>query len=138
MEDYSIRHSTFYRCMTYQCHHLISGKFLEIIVKNILDFWGRWQSRRILISLVTWIQLENTHINVNNPKNDPKTSRTNSKPTYRGGTTSKGVGRMEIQWGAKLHGCDHQREGATGIERKEKQTPWGVCKGKANPHNIWL
>lgn len=51
--------------------------------------------------LVLWIQLNNTHISVNNPENDPKTGRANFRTKCGEEVTLKRIGRAETWLGTK-------------------------------------
>ena len=55
---------------------------------------GRWQSRRTEAHRVTWIQLGNTHIGVNNSEDNLKIGRTNFTTKCREKATSERVGRV--------------------------------------------
>ena len=81
--------------------------------------------------------LDNTHISVTNPGNEPKTGRINSTTKCRE-EPSKGLGRVmwsganrplgPPQWGE----CCRPREG------RKTDSHWWAHTGKNNPHNIWL
>lgn len=61
------------------------------------DDRGRWQSRRTLcVYLILCIQLDNTHIIVKNPENDPKMSRMNSTTKGSEEVTSRKLGKVKM------------------------------------------
>ena len=47
------------------------------------NFWATWPSRRTLLSSPYPTDTTIQHVSVNNPQNDPKTSRTNLTTKYR-------------------------------------------------------
>ena len=63
------------------------------------------------------MQLDNTHISVNDPENDPKTGRTNFTTKCRDESTLKRVGRAETR-GELNRPQDCQWEGRTPATQK--------------------
>lgn len=91
-----------------------------------------------LTSSQCYLQLGNSDISVNNP--NPETVRTNSTAKCRVKATSKGVGRVEMWWGAKWSCRTVQGGKDLRVQRGKRNRPshWGAHTGKMIPHNIWL
>lgn len=68
------------------------------------------------------MQLDNTHINVNNLKNDPMTGITNCTTRCREEATLKTLEKVEMWWRAQPSRCGQQSGARTSsVEKGEKQ-----------------